>query len=276
MSTDAPGERPADGRGPSGSEWDGAAYDRLSGPQARWGRAVLDRLALGGSETVLDAGCGSGRVTEALLDRLPAGRVVALDASRSMLAEARVRLASRQDRVRYVEADLLELEHGALGEDQPVDAVLSTATFHWVTDHDRLFANLAAVMRPGGQLVAQCGAEGNIENVLAAVRSLGVERAGTWLYAAPAETATRLGRAGFTDVQVWTNPEPTPFPSHVALADFLETVCLREHLAMLPPGDRRPFAEQVASEMPEPVIDYVRLNIVARRGVVVPGQPAGL
>lgn len=265
MSSDVPGARSQHPVEPSGADWDAAAYDRVSEPQARWGRAVLDRLVLGGSETVLDAGCGSGRVTEALLDRLPSGRVVALDASRSMLAEARARLAARGSRVRYVETDLLALGPGALGDDAPVDAVLSTATLHWVTDHDQLFSNLAAVMRPGGQLVAQCGAEGNIENVLAAVRSLGVERAGTWLYAGPEETASRLWRAGFTDVQVWTNPEPTPFPSGMALADFLETVCLREHLATLPEGDRRPFAEHVASAMTEPVIDYVRLNIVARR-----------
>ena len=78
----------------------------------------------------------------------------------------------------------------------PVDAVLSTATFHWVTDHDELFANLHDVLRPGGQLVAQCGGQGNIASVIEAVRSLGVERAGTWLYATPEETAERLARPG--------------------------------------------------------------------------------
>lgn len=247
------------------ADWNGAAYDRLSGPQARWGRVVLERLELQGDETVVDAGCGSGRVTEALLDRLPRGRVVALDASPSMLDQARDRLASRAAQVRFLQADLLALDRGVLGPDEPVDAVFSTATFHWVTDHDRLFANLAAIVRPGGQLVAQCGAAGNIENVLAAVRSLGVERAGTWYYAPPDATEDRLRAAGFVDVQVWVNPEPTPFPDVASLADFLENVCLREHLASLPAETRRPFTEQVADRMTEPVIDYVRLNIVARR-----------
>jgi trans-aconitate 2-methyltransferase len=244
-------------------DWDGARYDQLADPQARWGSTVLEWLELTGTETVLDAGCGSGRVTQELLSRLPGGRVVALDASASMLEQAEARLSGDQQ-VRFVLADLLELGPGTLGPDSPVDAVFSTATFHWVTDHDRLFRNLASVLRPGGQLVAQCGARGNIERLLRAVRSLGVERAGTWVYATPEETTARLRRAGFTDMRVWTHPEPTPFPAGAPLADFLETVCLREYLSTLPPAERRPFAQRVAAAMPEPVIDYVRLNIVAR------------
>ncbi|HYA45221.1 MAG TPA: methyltransferase domain-containing protein, partial [Acidimicrobiales bacterium] len=229
------------------ADWDGARYDRVSSPQARWGRAVLQRLELEGDETVLDAGCGSGRVTEELLARLPRGRVIALDRSASMLAQAGARLASVSDRVSFVQADLLELQPEHLDGAAPVDAVLSTATFHWVTDHDTLFANLYAVLRSGGQLVAQCGAERNIEGVIRAARSLGVERVGTWVYASPAETRERLERAGFTDVRVWSHPEPTPFPGRTRLAEFLETVCLREHLATLAEADRRPFAAAVAT-----------------------------
>ncbi len=170
------------------------------------------------------------------------------------------------DRVRFLRVDLLELAPPTLGSDQPLDAVFSTATFHWVTDHDRLLANLAAVLRPGGQFVAQCGAEGNIEGVLSAVRSLGVERAGTWLYASPDDTLARLERAGFVKAAVWTNPEPTPFDDPDRLAEFLGTVILREHVATLAEPERRPFLDAVVAAMPEPVVDYVRLNIVATRG----------
>ncbi|GAC1341081.1 MAG: trans-aconitate 2-methyltransferase [Candidatus Dormibacteria bacterium] len=250
---------------PAAPDWDGARYDQLADPMTRWGRAVLDRLTLTGGETVLDAGCGSGRVTEELLARLPDGHVIALDASASMLDRARARLAAAGPRVRFVQADLLALSPADLCGDQPVDAVFSTATFHWVTDHDRLFRNLASVLRPAGQLVAQCGAKGNIENVIRAVRSLGVERTGTWTYASAGETAQRLERAGFDAVRVWTHAEPTPFTPGAPLVDFLETVCLREHLATLPTDRRRAFAEEVAAALPAPVLDYVRLNVVARR-----------
>lgn len=257
-------DAPAVGSGPV-REWDASTYDRVADPQARWGQAVLERLALAGNETVLDAGCGTGRVTQLLRARLPEGRVVALDASRGMLEQARNRLGF-QDQVSFVEADLLRLHPDMLGAHAPVDAVFSTATFHWVTDHDRLFANLAAVLRPGGQLVAQCGGEGNIARLLRVVRSLGVQRAGTWHYASPEATARRLTAAGFVEVQVWCHDEPTVFAPGEPLLEFLEAVCLREHLATLPVDRRRPFVEAVAAAMPEPVIDYVRLNIVARRG----------
>ena len=160
---------------------------------------------------------------------------------------------------------LLELRPVDLHGASPVDAVLSTATFHWVTDHDKLFANLHDVLRPGGQLVAQCGGEGNIAGVIDAVRALGGERAGTWLYASPEQTAERLERAGFTDVETWSHPEMVTFPDGPGLAQFLETVCLREHLATLPPAERYPFAEAVAAALPGGAIDYVRLNMVARR-----------
>jgi trans-aconitate 2-methyltransferase len=246
-------------------EWDGARYDRVADPQTRWGLEVLDRLELQGTESVLDVGCGSGRVTEELVSRLPTGRVVALDASASMLDQARARLASSGDLVRFVHLDVLELDHVMLQTDVPLDAVFSTATFHWVTDHQRLFDLLGRLLRPRGQLVSQCGAAGNIANVVTAARSLGVERVGTWEYASVDDTVRRLGRAGFVDVEVWYHPERTPFDREAPLVDFLETVCLREHLATLPAARRRDFAEQVASALPEPAIDYVRLNIVARR-----------
>src|SRR4051794_2862296 len=106
-------------------EWDGRSYDRVSGPMAEMAGPVLDRLPLEGGETVIDAGCGSGRVTEALLERLPHGRVIAVDASQDMLDAARERLAD--DRVRFVRSDLVELDLG-----EQADAILSTATFHWI------------------------------------------------------------------------------------------------------------------------------------------------
>lgn len=253
------------GSGRAPEDWDAATYDKVSDPMTRWGTGVLERLELAGDETVLDAGCGSGRVTEQLLERLPGGHVVALDAAPSMLEEARRRLAPARARVTFVHEDLLRLGPATLGDRAPVDAVLSTATFHWVLDHDRLFANLASVMRPGAQLEAQCGAEGNISRLLDAVRAAGAERAGTWLYANPEDTTRRLRAAGFTDVEVWTHPEPTPIEPGRPLETYLATVCLRAHVADMADDERHEFLARVMAAMGEPVVDYVRLNISARR-----------
>ncbi|HTT86574.1 MAG TPA: methyltransferase domain-containing protein [Acidimicrobiales bacterium] len=245
-------------------DWDAATYDRIADPMTRWGETVLERLHPGPGATVLDAGCGTGRVTEMLLERDGDSRVVALDAAPSMLVEARRRLARFGDRVTFLRADLLELSAPLLGEAAPVDAVLSTATFHWVLDHDRLFSNLAAVLRGGGRLEAQCGAEGNIAGLMAAVRATGHERTGAWYYATVAETEARLARFGFTNIEVWTHPEPTRLDPD-ELETYLETVCLRTLVAPMDAAERHRFLTAVAAALGEPVIDYVRLNIVARR-----------
>ena len=242
-------------------EWDAPTYDRVANPQTGWGAAVLDRLPLSGDERVLDAGCGSGRVTEMLLERLPRGRVVALDASGAMLEEARRRLVRHADRVEFVQADLA----GPLPVAPPVDAVLSTATFHWVLDHDALFRNLAAVMRPAGRLVAQCGGAGNIATLKGVLAGVGDGWPGEYTFATPAETTERLLAAGFVDIETWLTDEPTRFEPGEPFETFLETVCLRQHLERLPAGERAAFVRTVAARMPAPELDYVRLNIVARR-----------
>jgi trans-aconitate 2-methyltransferase len=244
-------------------DWDAATYDRVADPMTRWGGLILDRLPLTGDERVLDAGCGSGRVTELLAARLPHGRVVALDASPSMIEQARVRLASFGERVSYVVADL--------GQPLPieglVDAVLSTATFHWVPDHDALFRNLAAVVRPGGRLVAQCGGAGNIASINAVLARVGDGWPGEAHYETPEATAERLAAAGFTDVECWLQDEPTDFEPGALFEEYLRTVVLGSHVARLREGERDAFVHEVASRLPAARIDYVRLNILATRGI---------
>ena len=181
----------------------------------RWGSAVLDRLPLRGDERVLDAGCGSGRVTEQLAERLPDGQVIALDGSSSMIEAARERLARFGDRVDYVVADL----GVPLPIEGQVDAVLSTATFHWVPDHDALFANLAAVMRPGGRLVAQCGGAGNIASIKRVLAGIGDGWLGAVHYETVLATTRRLEAAGYVDDRVLAARRTDPARAGPALRD---------------------------------------------------------
>jgi trans-aconitate 2-methyltransferase len=228
----------------------------------RWGATTLDRMPLRGDETVLDACCGSGRVTEQLAERLPTGHVIALDASPSMVAAARERLGRFGERVRYVVADLgepLPLDRAS------VDAILSTAALHWVPDHDRVFAHLAVPLRPGGRLVAQCGGAGNIASVRTVLAGIGDGWTGPWTFATPEETRERLERAGFDDIDTWLHDEPTDLEPGAPFAEYLRTVVLGAHLERLPPGERDAFVAAVAAAIPDPRIDYVRLNIVATR-----------
>jgi trans-aconitate 2-methyltransferase len=243
-------------------EWNGASYDRISGPQQAMGSAVLERLPLRGDEVVLDAGCGSGRITELLLERLPRGRVIAVDGSESMVAAARERLGSRVD-VRL--GDLLSLE-----VEEPVDAILSTATFHWIADHERLFERLRAALRPGGLLVAQCGGRGNIDGLRGVAKEILAHEPyaehfmgwqAPWNYATPEQTKQRLLDAGFGSAECWLKPAPQQ-PAQPR--EFLTTIVLGPHVEQLPADLRERFIDEVLAALGEPVIvDYVRLNLDA-------------
>lgn len=254
-------------------KWDAASYDRISGPMTQMAAAVLDRLELTGDETVLDAGCGTGRVTELLLDRLPRGRVLAVDADAEM-----VRLAKEQlgDRARVERVDLLAADQAGLGLDEPVDAILSTATFHWVLDHELLFRRLFDLLAPGGRLVAQCGGQGNIARLRAAADEVAGEPdvapwfrnwGAPWYYADADVTAERLRAAGFVDVRTWLEPWPvTPEDP----AQYLSTIVLGAQVQRLPVELRARFVQGVIDRLGEPVtVEYVRLNLDAVR----PGRP---
>jgi trans-aconitate 2-methyltransferase len=244
-------------------DWDATTYDRVSSPQLALGERVLARLELRGDETVLDAGCGSGRVTQLLLDRLPDGRVIAVDAAPSMVEHAREALD--RDRATVFQADLAQLT-----PDAPVDAVFSNAVFHWVPDHDALFAHLFAAMKPGAALVAQCGGAGNVERFHQAARAVAAEPPyaehlsgweGPWNFASAELTAERLEKAGFTEIDTWLEPYPVVPDDRTG---YLRSVCLGYHLLKLPEELRDAYVEAVV-QASDPELDYVRLNIDARR-----------
>ncbi len=245
-------------------DWDAASYDRISDPQLQWAREQLKRLPLRGDEVVLDAGCGSGRVTALLADLVPRGRVYAVDAAPSMVAHAKGALG---DRATVLSQDLVELDLP-----KPVDAVFSNAAFHWIHDHDALFNRCYAALKPGGRFVAQCGGQGNIDRFRRIAAEVAAEPRfaryfeswqSPWNYASDIETQPRLERAGFTDVRCWLEPRTvTPAEGRA----FAETVCLVRHLDPLPEDVREPFVSEVLSHFDEPLtLEYVRLNMTASR-----------
>ncbi|HEV2981241.1 MAG TPA: methyltransferase domain-containing protein [Solirubrobacteraceae bacterium] len=240
--------------------WDAHTYDATSAPQQAWAAAVVARLeGIAGDATVLDVGCGTGRVTEALLELVPRGRVLAIDASADMVELARRRLGDRAD-VWCDDALALELR-------EPVDAIFSTATLHWVPDHDRLWTRLARALKPGGVLEVQCGGEGNIERVREVIDAVARDVAPAlvgfcpWAFAGPSATARRLRAAGFSRQRCWLEKRPT-YPDDVSA--FVRTSILAAHLERLPRERRAGFADAVAARVRLP-LDYVRLNVSARR-----------
>jgi trans-aconitate 2-methyltransferase len=242
--------------------WDASTYDESSQPQQAWASEVLARLqGLPQQATVLDVGCGTGRVTESLRRLVPRGRVLAIDASPEMVRLATARLG---DRAEVWCQDVLDLDLT-----EPVDAILSTAALHWVPNHDRLWSRLAQALKPGGLLEVQCGGEGNIAGVREAIERAADDCApellgwSPWVFAAPEETEQRLLRAGFAGIRCWLEERPT-LPEEVGA--FVRTSILPAHLERLPSERRERFVAAVLERVRLP-LDYVRLNVSAVRGV---------
>jgi trans-aconitate methyltransferase len=257
------------------TDWNAETYHRVSNPQFEFGLPVLARLPLRGDELVLDVGCGTGRLTEKVIERVPRGRVIGIDLSANMLGVARDYLRPRYGS----RVDLVRATATALPVDRAADAIFSTATFHWIHDHRRLFGSLLAALKPGGRLVAQCGGGPNVRRIhhraLSLMRDAAFERwfdawSDPWNYAEAEVTAERLAEAGFVDVR--TNVEPTPvvLPDAAAFHLFVTNVIARPFLAQLPTDDlRRGFVDRLTDDAsrddPPFELDYWRLNMSARK-----------
>jgi trans-aconitate 2-methyltransferase len=257
-------------------EWNSAVYHRLSGPQVSWGKKVLARLRLRGDEVVLDAGCGTGRLTADLLEALPRGRVVGVDQSQNMLRSAREHLSPQfGSRVSLLACDLLHLPFA-----QVFDGIVSTAAFHWVLDHDQLFANLRRALVPGGWLEAQCGGGPNLvtlrdrANALAATPKFAAFFAGfnePWLYQDAQAAARSLQCAGLRDVETSMEAAPTVLDNAGQYSEFVRSIILRRHLENIPSENLRSefiaeLTEQASADDPPFSLDYWRLNLRGRVG----------
>jgi trans-aconitate 2-methyltransferase len=249
-------------------EWNAAVYDVISDPMFAWGMALLASVPLKGDERVLDAGCGSGRLTEELVRRLPAGRVVALDHSSQMLEQARRKLG---DRVDYVQASLENFELAA-----PVDGIFSNAVLHWVPDHAAMFRALHRALRQGGWLVAQFGGIGNLSRTYRQMeQAASEERFRGYLARFEAgphfedveSTRARMLAAGFKISEAKLHQEAPRFDNRNRFRSFIETVILRQPLARLPEELRGEYLEAVLQRTFDAeggyALDYVRLTVRA-------------
>lgn len=253
-------------------EWNAAAYHVVSEPQFAWGLRVLDRVNVTGNERVLDAGCGSGRLTKELARRVPAGCVVGCDLSENMIRAASETLGGAPGRF-VVCADLSELPFRST-----FDLIFSTATFHWIRDHQRLFKELRGALRTGGRLEAQCGGGPNLASIHARADALaaGPEYRETfrdwqepWQFATPEETEARLRAAEYEDARCWLEHAPTTFRSAAQFREFVEAVVLRPYLSRISTDTLRTrFLEALVSKAstddPPFTLDYWRLNISAK------------
>jgi trans-aconitate 2-methyltransferase len=259
----------------SAREWNAESYHRVASPQTTWGRRVLSRLQLQGDEQVIDAGCGTGRLTAELMARLPRGQLIAIDRSWNMLLTARANLRPEfGDRIRYVRVELPAMPFASWA-----DVVFSTATFHWVRDHQSLFEEVFRALKRGGRLFAQCGGGPNLREAHALAEAVlrmapfadyFRDWAGIWEFSTAEKAAERLRDAGFEEILTSLEPATTTLVDEDSYREFVTTVIYNPHLERLPTRElRQSFIDEVtrrAAEADPPfTLDYWRLNLEGRK-----------
>ena len=226
-----------------GTPWDAETYDRTSAPQQSWASDVLERLSgIAPDATVLDVGCGTGRVDRAA-GGAPPGRAHSGDRRLAGDDRACGGAAGRAG------GGSLRGRSGARLEGS-VDAVFSTAALHWVPDHRLMWQRLAAALRPGGRLEIQCGGEGNIARVRQAIAAAVAETApelegfSPWTFAGPEETQRRLLESGFEQIELLAAGAPDAAPMTprrlCARRSWLPTSSASRQIAASP--SREPFS----------------------------------
>lgn len=234
--------------------WDGVAYDALPLPHEQWGIRTIAALDLQPTETLLDAGCGTGRDAQLALEQLPNGSLVCVDQSTTMLDQCRSRFG-QDSRVRILEGDL---DKALPVEPESVDAIMSVAALHWLADHNNVWQHFFNALKPGGRIATDCGGFGNLAKTLALVPQIDPNiKFPNWYYANEFDTEALLKAAGFIDIEVSLRPHPTPLPDKETLATYLRTLVFRE------------WNDEQIAKMSELItdnsLDYVRLEVRARK-----------
>jgi trans-aconitate 2-methyltransferase len=270
--------------------WDAETYEKIGTPMRGWAQQVIEDLALRGDETVLDAGCGSGSVTLDLWEKLPDGKIFAVDGSPQMIEKLKRTLAERGiQNIAAVQSDLTRLDLP-----EQVDVVFSNAVFHWIPDDDGLFGSLARAAKSGGRLRAQCGGAANIKRLMSATRDVEARepyaeylrgRVETRKYRTSGQAREALERNGWKDVRADTFESPVTFGDTDSAVLYLRTIILQQQAAALDLAERagdseagKPrlqglsdrFLRDVIAEVEKRhgspfVADYVRLDLWATR-----------
>lgn len=235
-------------------EWDGPAYDALPLPHQEWGKGTIAALNLQPSETLLDAGCGTGRDAQVALETLTSGKLICVDQSRTMLDQCRAAIGA-DPRVTIAQGDL---DQALPVEPNSVDAIMSVAALHWLADHKNVWQNFFTALKPGGRLATDAGGFGNLKRTLDLALELFPEISfPSWYYANIEDTASLLVKSGFTNVEVDLRPHPTVLPSYETLVTYLQTLVFRDW-----PLNQ---IETLAKAMTDNTLDYVRLEVRATK-----------
>jgi len=231
-------------------DFDGEAYGKASDHQREWGCRLIDDLSLRGDERILDLGCGDGKLSCLLADRVPAGSVLGVDASAGMLEAARWH---RRANLRF---DVLDINR--LDFTEAFDVVFSNAALHWIHDHRKLLDAICHALAPGGTARLSFAADGNCAALIRAIRRTMATpefaprfETFQWPWHMPTvEQYRRLATAAaFEDIRIWEENADRLFPTAEAITAWIDQPSLVPFLQHLPARLRSSFRDPVVADV---------------------------
>ncbi|PSN13771.1 SAM-dependent methyltransferase [filamentous cyanobacterium CCP5] len=232
----------------------------------RYGQALVDLLQPQPGETIVDLGCGTGHLTAAIA--AAGASVTGIDADAAMIDQARQT---------YPEIPFQVANARDLAVPEPVNAVFSNATLHWIARADQplVARRIYKALRPNGRLVVEFGGRGNVQSILDAIHIVrrqlgcGVPSAEPWYFPSLGEYATLLEQVGFEVQLGLLGDRPTPLAGEQGLANWICMFASR-YLEDLPIPQRSPVIEAVEDWLRPSMYregqwlaDYRRLRMVA-------------
>ncbi len=253
---------------PRAGGWDASLYDARHAFVWQSAGGILEWLAPQANEAIVDAGCGTGHLS-AQIARCGA-RVVGLDSSPAMLEAAR----REHPTLRWIEGDARDFSLGSLGLSEPLDAIFSNATLHWVQPPQAFLKCACAGLRPAGRLVAEFGGRWNVERVLQSIEA-GLREVQAKCdvrvnyFPSLAEYASLAEEAGLQVLRAELFERPTPLEGEAGLRDWARM--FRGQAIEAVPQARRERFFHAMEEAARPHLrgesgwfaDYRRLRILA-------------
>lgn len=248
-------------------DWDASLYQHCHSFVWEYGRDVLDLLDLQPGEKVLDLGCGTGQLTDLLYQQ--GGHVIGVDYSADMITAA-------QEQFPHLTFQLADATSFTVPE--PMDAVFSNATLHWIQRPEAAIAQVYQALKPGGRFVAELGARGNIaqirQAISAALAHCHYDLPHPWYFPSLAEYATLLEASGLMVTFAAMFDRPTPLATgDDGLQNWLK-VFAKVWLAPLSDTKQAQVYQQVETRLKPRLFrdgtwwaDYCRLRVVAYRPI---------
>ncbi len=231
-------------------EFSGSQYEKASAHQTQWGQELMSLLSLSGTESILDLGCGDGRLTQQLAQLVPHGNVLGIDASAGMIQAAKQREGSN--------LSFLQMDINAMDFREEFDVIFSNAALHWVLDHRRLLHAAHCALKPNGKLLWNFAGNGNCSHFFAVVKELMnqipykpffTQFSWPWYMPTLEEYRTLAKQAGFSEIQVKEVNADRYFADSDSMIRWIDQPSLVPFLQPLPKDLKSAFREKTVQQM---------------------------